>query len=154
MLINRYIHRTAPAPRRCTQAKKVFGYVTSAQAKHITTSALPHSDMALLSVHGNEPDHRSPGMVHRLTTTAQSVALPAECWLPATPFIDNQPIAKIGARVRQLMCSAGAEGMMPGISSSITRFIKCGSHANTSGASVACLKALNLLKFYRVGRQR
>lgn len=147
MLINRYKTRTAPAPQRCTQARKAFRYLRSAQAKHRTTSALPHPDMALLSVHGNKPDHRSPRMARRLTATGQSVALPAERSPPATRIIDIQPITNTGARLRRLMGSAWAEGMMLGISSSITEFTKCGGHAITLGIWVLYVNKLICIGF-------
>ena len=90
-------------------------------------------------------------MAHRPTAKDQSVALPAD---RSTSFIDIQLIAKTAARLRQLIGNNGGECMMPGISSSMTKLTKCGSHANTLGTWVLYVNKLICISFISNARRQ
>jgi len=83
-------------------------------------------------------------MAHTPTAIDQSVALPAD---RSTSFIDIQLIAQAVARLRQLSGNDGGECMALGISSSMIKFTKCGSHANTLGTWVLYVNKLIYVSF-------
>ncbi|KKN95187.1 hypothetical protein LCGC14_0180000 [marine sediment metagenome] len=91
-------------------------------------------------------------MAHKPTAKDHCVALPAD---RSTSFIDIQLIAQAFARLHQLSGNDGGQCMTPGISSSMTNFTKCGSHANTLGTWVLHVNKLICISFiFNARRQK